>query len=631
MDRKSKRIIWGIVGCAVICMSLVWALPGKLKADEPLVKLYQLEYEEPNGQNGFYRTKPMVTITNKDSEAVTKYEFTTVSGEKKSGILPEEGSAITIKQEEFGEGVQSLEVWMEQPITIEPEPEPEPEPESTPILESPETKETLDDNQDNDQDNDKPQEPQVIWMEVGDSRKTVSFQVDTVTPYISLSAPNGFDAWYTNDVIVNAETADSGTSSGLGHIQYYINDTPINAYDITADPITTSYNLEIPVTESSINGNGITVTAEVTDGAGNVNRIERQLYIDRTPPAARIEGATDYLITGKPMDLSAVVAEENIVSSAVAHVKYTDVKGQTSETAVSDWASTDGSQKATLHIEKDGTYELSVEANDAAGHQSAQTIHITLDSENPMVRYVEQLNGRYFQYFQWNYKAEDMISDFTTYEYHMNVDGILYQSAERIMGEGLHRFEVDVTDAAGNQTNAQASFVVDHTPPEILFREAKEGEAYEENANLAITLSNLEDTIESIAINGRKQAISSDSQIFQFPFEETGMYEVQVIAEDLAGNVSKKEIHFQVVEKETVVAKMTEPVRKVIEKLGIGEKENETAAYGNTRASKNTAVYVVLAIAAVCGAGGFIWFLLGYVTEGKFEHKKRPHKREDAK
>ena len=71
--------------------------------------------------------------------------------------------------------------------------------------------------------------------------------------------------------------------------------------------------------------------------------------------------------------------------------------------------------------------------------------------------------------FRWDYQKEDFISDFTTYAYQIQLDGELYPVGQEVETEGRHMLCVQAVDSAGNKAEAEAGFVVDHTPPEILF------------------------------------------------------------------------------------------------------------------------------------------------------------------
>ena len=130
-------------------------------------------------------------------------------------------------------------------------------------------------------------------------------------------------------------------------------------------------------------------------------------------------------------------------------------------------------------LKNDGIYHMKVLAKDISGHVSEEKFQVIIDKTNPVIRYVETLNGQQLKKFKWDYPVNQMIRDFTTYVYEMRVDGKLYHMGEVIDSEGRHRMTVKATDAAGNKAQMTADFVVDHTAPEIIFRNIEGGEAYE--------------------------------------------------------------------------------------------------------------------------------------------------------
>ena len=52
-------------------------------------------------------------------------------------------------------------------------------------------------------------------------------------------------------------------------------------------------------------------------------------------------------------------------------------------------------------------------------------------------------------------------------------------------GEGWHTLEVKAVDAAGNIGVSRADFVIDHSAPEIVFRDVREGESLRRRTNLS--------------------------------------------------------------------------------------------------------------------------------------------------
>lgn len=535
---------------------------------EESAEMYEVVYAHADGQNGYYRTKPSVEIRNMDDKAVTKYQLKSGDAELTSGTLEGVNQGAVILPEIFPEGTSTLEVWLES--------------------------------------------SEVVYQEVDGSRQQFTFRIDTIAPELSLSAPVGFDVWYTEDVIVTADAMDATMGSGLQSMRWFVNGNLIEEKNLTSFSPDEGGLQEQMITESSSNGKPIPIVVEVIDRAGNVTSMNRGLYIDRRAPTIGWSGATDYMISGQPVSISNTLQDENGLASKSVQIRFQDVDGVVSERECSDWQNRAEGNIVSMRLEQDGIYEITARASDYAGHETVQTMHLTVDQTCPVVRYVDQLNGTYLPYFEWNYDAKDMVSDFTSYEYHMKLDGFLYLPNERVTGEGMHLFQVEAVDAAGNKSEMQASFVVDHTAPNILFRNVEDGATYTESVGMIISTEDENDYIQKIEINGERQKISGTSQFYQFPMQESGDYTVTVTANDLAGNRVQRTIRFTVQEKATVVSKVISPVKNMLSAVGLG-KQNEAKRVpidGEENANVEDGfawyqiAFMLAVVLVICGLGG---------------------------
>lgn len=555
------------------------------KPEEPVPQIYEIQYDSPDGENGYYRTKPTVKIISRDERNFTKYLLKMDGIEVGNGCLEGVDQTMEIASSNFGEGIILLEIWMEDEEGIE----------------------------------------------IAESRKQVTFMVDTMAPTISMTAPNGFDVWYDGDVPVGIEASEVGRGSGLGYVRSFINGTLIDNVDVSASENAEVYAGNVQVTESSVNGSAIFILAEIVDRAGNRANMTNTVFIDREAPQIVWGGVSDYQISGKPLSLTGSVTDENGISYQSAQVHFCDTAGKESSRDLSEWLSTPGENTRGLCLDQDGSYTITAETSDKAGHTVEQMIHVTIDQTSPIIRYVDQLSGSYLPYFEWNYESGDMVSDFTSYEYHMKMDGILYQSKQRISSEGIHMFQVDAVDAAGNKNEIQAAFVIDHTPPKILFGNVEDEMTYEEGIVLNISTEEDSDYIQKIVINGEKQKTNAASRYFQFPMQEAGVYEVNVTASDLTGNRTQQTITFEIKDEATIKSIVLEPVKKVLDKIGVKQTtrkdKNEIQDAEEQKELKTYQIALMLLIAIgimVCASWQIYENLKRY-------NKKPPHKREDAK
>ena len=173
-------------------------------------------------------------------------------------------------------------------------------------------------------------------------------------------------------------------------------------------------------------------------------------------------------------------------------------------------------------------------------------------------------------------------------------------------------------DAAGNIGVSRADFVIDHSAPEIVFRDVREGESYEEERTFQVTLEDQADVIEEIQINGKEQPIQNTSKIYQYTVQEQQAYEVTVKAKDRAGNQAVTRIHFRIKAKETVLDRVMKPVKK-----SLGMKVEETGNVPDENEKEESTRWIWI-IGSLLAGGGAVAIGLWYWKQ------KNSHKREDA-
>ena len=149
------------------------------------------------------------------------------------------------------------------------------------------------------------------------------------------------------------------------------------------------------------------------------------------------------------------------------------------------------------------------------------------------------------------------------------LESAIEEQGKRLEAKALEaRLEAEAVDAAGNRSRAAAAFVIDHTPPEILFEGVENGVAYEERRTCTVRLGNSSDRIKEIRINGERQALETDTDEYSCTFEEHQVYSIRVTAVDRAGNEKEEAVMFQVVPKQTLVDRLLSPARQ---SLGLEE------------------------------------------------------------
>ena len=404
---------------------------------------------------------------------------------------------------------------------------------------------------------------------------------ESTTPEIVLDL-HGTEGWNWDFVPVSVEIQDQEISSGLQSVKCYVNHEVVINEQIDLENTVSLWDGEFTVDIVSLNGSGIPIVVETTDYAGNIQMASRLVYIDRSYPQIEISGSYDKMISGEGVIMEIVAADENILENGKIMVWRNPPKQERSlyieqmqEQAVPCHKNESGEGCVwKLVLEEDGVYEVEVTVQDAAGHQQVLHQTLTVDRTNPIIRFIEQMHGTHIPYFQWNYDVSEMIEEFTEYQYQMTLNGRMYTSGTYVEEEGEKLLSVEVIDAAGNRSTANAVFYIDHTPPEIQAYQLKDGGIYEESAELNLEVGEPGAYLEGVFINSEKINLTEDSQIFSQTLEEPGEYIVRARAKDLAGNKSELELKFRI-EKRRLAAVLFKPVKKLLSEEGNQKEQKE--------------------------------------------------------
>ncbi|QDW73161.1 hypothetical protein FND36_03380 [Lachnospiraceae bacterium KGMB03038] len=527
--------------------------PEEEGPEEPICK-FVVKVPEPDGKNGYYRHKPEIQLSHRSKRGVTRYRLTAEEIILAQGSIQEEGETITFK--DFREGRNDIYIWME----------------------------------DEEQ------------QKVEDCEEKIEVNVDTQGPEIKMSTPGGFDRWHQGKAELYVEGADS--VSGVEEVCCTAGGKETGRLKEKQAVFT--------IKENSVSGQGVSVTATARDLAGNETHKTETLYIDAQAPKAEITGAAEYLITSKPVTLTCTIEEENVLAQMQEQTVWENIDGNKTVLADGNWSS-DGTRRILERkLTEDGIYRTRLLAKDQAGYETKAGIQVILDQKDPIIRKVDQIQGKYLKAFAWDYPAGEWIQDFTTYAYEIRLDGRLYPEGKEVTEEGRHTLEVNVEDAAGNRAEASAGFVIDHTAPEIEFLNVEDGKKYEEKITFQVRTEKSEDQIHKIWINGKEQEITRGKGVYEYTAEEYGNCEVRVEARDRAGNLAEESILFQIVEKKNLFQKLAEPVAR---KLGLS-RETPNVEKGKEEA-RNKTPWIMGGAAGIMAAVGSAGFLIWRKRKGK--------------
>lgn len=580
------------------------------ETEEDEIKETQICCPEPDGLNGWYLSVPDIKIVHREPGAATRYKITVPSGNIIQGKLepeyPENAQAQfpmhQISDEIFEEGINIVEIWMTDkdekeifykekkiPVDLTAPERPEifiPEypdgnnkffhSEITAQIRSSDTASgvaavfvSLDGEKEKRFEGDQC----TVNINMGYQGRITAYAVDAAgrqsetgitgtvvcedeSPHIEIRTGNPSDRWIREDLSAEVHIKERGEkygiSSGLSYVTCRVgNDTVFRKSWEYGGEVICDEKIFLKSEQASVAGGAVTVTVFACDRAGNTSVATESFYIDKADPFAEIKGVRDNLISGNARTAVFRVRDENILEQCRLEIRKTSIDGKTENSVLEGkkvWKGNDQEKQAEVRFSEDGKYICILSASDGSGRSVKKKISFVIDSTEPVIRYVEQLNGTWVPFFQWNY-GDQMIHDLTEYTYSMYLNGRRYFPGTRVVTEGMQFLEVRAADLAGNESSAEAVFTIDHSPPVICWGEIKDGGVYEEGTLFSVWLENDEERISLIEINGEKQKLEYDSRIFQYEILQCGRYRIFVRAEDPAGNVSEEEIKFEVKKK----------------------------------------------------------------------------------
>lgn len=495
--------------------------------EEPPPVPYEVTYGEPDGENQYYTVKPQVAILHPGETGKTVYSLENAGGTSAEGCVSQPGGQAVLDPEAFAEGENRLRIWTEY----------------TP----------------------RDEELQILY------EKELLFKVDTCPPRLDMWVEGG-EGWHQYQADVSYKMSDNTGGSGINYIVCYVNGQEAERSQKEAG--------SFRVRQASRGGQGIPVEAAACDKAGNRVFWEGTVYVDDTPPSVGISGVQDYLITSRDVQALFSAADDNGLASRSVHTTWISPEGAETELEEGEWRTGSGGSQMSQVFSQDGIYRMKIKAVDRAGFSAEADAQVIVDKQNPVIAYVDEMDGTWVKEFRWDRPISEIFTDFTSYTYRLTMDGVPYLPGQTVKKEGRRLLEAEAVDAAGNRSRAAAEFVIDHTPPEILFEGVENGVAYEERRTCTVRLRNNSDWIREIRINGKEQPLEPNADEYTCTLEEHQVYSVRVTAVDRAGNEKKDSVMFQVVPEQTLADRLLSPVRRSLglEEEGFKREEDGTGA-----------------------------------------------------
>lgn len=278
------------------------------------------------------------------------------------------------------------------------------------------------------------------------------------------------------------------------------------------------------------------------DGAGNEATVTKVFRIDSTAPDIKIAGINDLNAVGAEDEVSVCVREMFFDTAAVnVLIAKKDVHGEYECVRVNDYNMREASDCFNVAKLPEGEYKITVCAADVCGNVARAEHDFTVDLTAPLIGDLSDIDGKYLDAFSIKGDIINSVKDNTK----VRVTALLNDSEitenDVFIGEGKYRLRVSAYDAAGNFSSRKATFVIDHTPPQIVISGVDSEGNIKKGSNLEISLFDDSDTLESVSFSGKKIAIKDNKA--KICVDDYGDYKLCVKGIDNAGNVIDKEIN----------------------------------------------------------------------------------------
>ena len=381
--------------------------------------------------------------------------------------------------------------------------------------------------------------------------KQISFTIDKSAPKIEVNGPQN-DSYHASDVSVEVNVEES------------FFDTNTVTINVTKTLDGQTGNVEFGSWSNQGKNSSLSrtfsedgtylVEVQAKDAAGNQATAQQLTFtVDKTAPEVNINGAGDYFITGNNITLSYDVVESYFDTNNVnIQMQKEDAAGNVTDVNVGSWVNSGKESSLTYVVKEDGVYTTVITAVDKAGNEATARKTVTVDTSDPIIKHVDEMNGKYYQVFKLPYELSEMINDLTVPTISMYLNSDEYDGVSEVEEEGKYVFKMDVSDEVGHKAVAQAEFIVDNTEPKVVFNGIEDGMKYNEALEWSVSLTDAKDVMKEVTVDGEIQEFNAETNSYQGTLSKKGTHTIEVKAEDLAGNTTNKVISVEISEESVV-------------------------------------------------------------------------------
>ncbi len=276
-------------------------------------------------------------------------------------------------------------------------------------------------------------------------------------------------------------------------------------------------------------------TAE--DRCGNKANTSYSFILDQNKPFIELLNVANYKKTVDPVTLKIQITEEFFSKNEV-DVNGTRVSLEPDSPEKFSFKMPEAKKSRVSSIEKeftkDGIYDITVTAKDAAGNESEEKIHFTIDTEAPILKEFPEYDGTTINSFKWDYENDKIVTDLTVCDVTVYLDGVEYDGISEIT-DGKHILKITAKDELGHEAEPRVyEFILDTKAPVAIITGIENGQKILEPVEINVSLQLDEDILDSVLLNGQEMPITNNT--CTFTVNAVGDYEIIVKAHDAAGN-----------------------------------------------------------------------------------------------
>ena len=279
-----------------------------------------------------------------------------------------------------------------------------------------------------------------------------------------------------------------------------------------------------------------------TDRAGNTSTASTRFRVDATAPEISVSGMEESGITQGTPIIRFGAGDLFYDSTIMSYVLEKKEKDGYVLIEAKDTVMRSARDHVDINVQKEGEFRLTCTASDRSGNSSNHVVNFTVDHTPPVISDLKDIDNKFFKSFTLPRKIASYVSDMTAFTASAYLNDLKMKDSDVIIEEGKYVLTILAEDAASNVSEGTATFIVDHTSPQIILG------GFDREGNISkgsmITVSLLEDcdTLKSVRFNDRDIAVGLDNKA-QIAVNEYGNYRLAVVAEDPAGNITDTEIN----------------------------------------------------------------------------------------